>query len=244
MLPGGCEVQAEQPSDPPACPVRLKPQLYRRTAPDNTAGASRPENTCPFPYRGVRASRAPHLGPAAPFRLIRPQEPRRLPAVAEAPAEPPRSAREARRRPPRTQPTPRTNMALTGTGPVNQAEAPNAREQRKRNPAVAAGHEDHGFLLEPADSDAERGSRVEALEKARSCGNAGAPSLFPELGRFRGVGLPTRSGGLRRFENTASATLLEAAYADERDDASRLAQRCKLRPHPTSSWRTPSCGCG
>ena len=27
MLPGGCEVQAEQPSDQPAYPVRFKPLL-------------------------------------------------------------------------------------------------------------------------------------------------------------------------------------------------------------------------
>jgi len=29
MLPGGCEVQAEQPSEPPAYPVRFKPLLER-----------------------------------------------------------------------------------------------------------------------------------------------------------------------------------------------------------------------
>jgi len=29
MLPGGCEVQAEQPSDPPTYPVRFKPLLER-----------------------------------------------------------------------------------------------------------------------------------------------------------------------------------------------------------------------
>ena len=45
---------------------------------------------------------------------------------------------------------------------------------------------------------------------------------------------PTRPiGGLRGFKETASATLLEPAFAHERDDASRLAQRCYLRPHST-----------
>ena len=36
MLPGGCEVQAEQPSDPPVYPVRFKPLLGNRIldAPD------------------------------------------------------------------------------------------------------------------------------------------------------------------------------------------------------------------
>ena len=32
MLPGGCEVQAEQPSGPPAYPVRFKPLLERASA--------------------------------------------------------------------------------------------------------------------------------------------------------------------------------------------------------------------
>ena len=32
MLPGGCEVQAEQPSDPPVYPVRFKPLLERLRA--------------------------------------------------------------------------------------------------------------------------------------------------------------------------------------------------------------------
>ena len=45
---------------------------------------------------------------------------------------------------------------------------------------------------------------------------------------------PTRPiGGLRGFNETAPATLLEAAFAIKRDDARRLAQRCYLRPHST-----------
>ena len=38
-------------------------------------------------------------------------------------------------------------------------------------------------------------------------------------------------GGLRGFAQVASAPLLEAAFAEERDDATRLAKRCYLQPH-------------
>jgi hypothetical protein len=38
-------------------------------------------------------------------------------------------------------------------------------------------------------------------------------------------------GGLRSFAQLASATLLEATFANERDDATRLAKRCYLQPH-------------
>ena len=73
---------------------------------------------------------------------------------------------------------------------------------------------------------------IPQLETASRCGNARAPPLYSELGRPRGIRHP-RDRGLRGFKDAASATLLEAAFVDERDDAIRLAQRCYLRPHST-----------
>ena len=39
------------------------------------------------------------------------------------------------------------------------------------------------------------------------------------------------------MKETASATLLEVAHPNERDDATRLAQRCHLRPHSLTLLR-------
>ena len=71
---------------------------------------------------------------------------------------------------------------------------------------------------------------VTTLKMASRCTNARASPLYSELGQFHEIRHPP-DRGLRGFKETASATLLKAAFADERDDASRLAQRCTQRPH-------------
>ena len=78
---------------------------------------------------------------------------------------------------------------------------------------------------------------ITALETASRCGNARAPPLYSELDRRHGIRHP-RDRGLRSFAGLASATLLEAVLATERDDATRLAQRCYLRPHSIAILRT------
>jgi hypothetical protein len=136
-----------------------------------------------------------------------------------------------------------TNRPVKGRG-LNPAGPPSVRRQHEPNPAAAAqpgaprhpprtcGHARRA--CSPGSASLRQPAGAQTREPrpaiANSCGSAEWPAH-----RFR---------GRRSFLEVASATLLEAAFPHERDDATRLAQRCTLRPHARRPCTTQPCGCG
>jgi hypothetical protein len=80
-------------------------------------------------------------------------------------------------------------------------------------------------------------AKITQLETARSCANAPAPPLYSELVPSEESAAQV-TAGLRLTKAVTSATLLEAVAVHERDDATRLAQRCTPQPHARSRWTT------
>ena len=164
---------------------------------------------------GVKASRAALHDRAAQHTSNSRQEPSALPVDAEAPC---RTA------------GPRQGGQRTTTMYRPDSADPIGRE--------GAGRESSRRTVRPTKPRAEPCCRCGPWTPPRPssnlrtsrCANARASPLYSELGRSCGIRHP-RDRGLRDFKETASATLLEAAFAGERDDASRLAQRCTQRPH-------------
>ena len=174
----------------------------------------------------------------------------RIPAGAEAPAcrcrglaEPPVQAHEVSLRPPRIARIPRAWSAEKGRG-KNPVAPPDARRTHPTNPADPAEPDRALGLVVPADPNGGAAHRTyDACFRLATAAMRGPRTGYPNSVA------PAESAaheiaGLRGFSDLASATPLEAAFADERDDASRLAQRCYLRPHSARSCRTRSCDCG
>ena len=172
--------------------------------------------------------------PVAPIASFARREWVELAPGAEAPAGRCRGTCRTARPCPRSQPAtttyradPRTKWPEKGRG-KNPAAAPSARRSHEPNPAAAAQPQLRRVFLGPAGPN----GGVRRHETTSRCGNAQASPPYSELGRARGI-RHLRDRGVRGFTETASATTLEAAFGHERDDASRLAQRCYLRPHST-----------